>query len=60
MDNSQGQSFEFLFDQQMNQGNKLDGKNAWKPAAWTATIGALRDQLGISITKTNIMSRLKT
>ncbi|KAI5673430.1 hypothetical protein M9H77_13794 [Catharanthus roseus] len=31
-----------------------------KSAAWTTAVGALRDQLGISITKTSIMSRMKT
>ena len=48
------------FIDQMNQGNKLDGKCAWKTAAYTAVMNALFDKLNISVTKANIISRFKT
>ncbi|KAM7498009.1 hypothetical protein LguiA_022423 [Lonicera macranthoides] len=44
----------------MNQGNRLDGKFAWKAVSWTAAINALREGLNIYVTKGNIQSRLKT
>lgn len=48
------------FIDQMNQGNKLDGRCAWKPMAYTAVINALYEQLSISVTKGHIQSRFKT
>ncbi|KAM7470044.1 hypothetical protein LguiA_008227 [Lonicera macranthoides] len=48
------------FVDQMNQGNRLDGKFAWKAVSWTAAINALREGLNIYVTKGNIQSRLKT
>ncbi|KAM7502572.1 hypothetical protein LguiB_001476 [Lonicera macranthoides] len=48
------------FVDQMNQGNRLDGKFAWKAVPWTAAINALREGLNIYVTKGNIQSRLKT
>ena len=48
------------FVDQMNQGNRLDGKFAWKAMSWTAAINALREGLNIYVTKGNIQSRLKT
>ncbi|KAL3524788.1 hypothetical protein ACH5RR_013160 [Cinchona calisaya] len=48
------------FVDQMNQGNKLDGKCAWKPIAYTTVINTLQEQLNITVTKAHIQSRFKT
>ncbi|XP_047949129.1 uncharacterized protein LOC125194960 [Salvia hispanica] len=48
------------FIEQINQGNKLDGKSAWKSTAWTAAINALRVNLNVKVDKQNIQARLKT
>ncbi|KAL1564267.1 hypothetical protein AAHA92_06634 [Salvia divinorum] len=48
------------FMEQMNQGNKLDGKFAWKSTSWTAAINALMVNLNIKVDKHNIQARLKT
>ncbi|KAL3502921.1 hypothetical protein ACH5RR_037370 [Cinchona calisaya] len=39
------------FIDQMNQGNKLDGKCAWKPIAYIAVINTLQEKLNITVTK---------
>ncbi|KAL1569357.1 hypothetical protein AAHA92_00844 [Salvia divinorum] len=44
------------FIEQMNQGNKLDGKFAWKSTSWTAAINALMANLNIKVDKNNILS----
>lgn len=48
------------FIEQMNEGNKLDGKFAWKSKSWTAAINALMVNLNIKVDKNNIQGRLKT
>ncbi|KAL1536375.1 hypothetical protein AAHA92_29039 [Salvia divinorum] len=48
------------FTEQMNQGNKLDGKFAWKSISWTAAINTLLVILNIKVDKHNIQARLKT
>ena len=48
------------FIEQMNQGNKLDGKFARKSTSWTAAIHALMVNLNIKVDKNNIQARLKT
>ncbi|RAL45793.1 hypothetical protein DM860_009657 [Cuscuta australis] len=48
------------FIEQLNQGNKLDGKLAWKSTSWTAAINALQVKLNVKVDKHNIQARLKT
>ncbi|CAI9095138.1 OLC1v1031008C1 [Oldenlandia corymbosa var. corymbosa] len=46
--------------EELNKGNRLDGKCAWKPTSWTAAMNTLLRQLNVRIEKKHLTSRLKT
>ncbi|KAK6921510.1 Myb/SANT-like domain [Dillenia turbinata] len=45
---------------QLNLGNKLNGKFTWRAPAWEAAVRALEEEVDAVVTKTNVQSRLKT
>ncbi|KAL3518965.1 hypothetical protein ACH5RR_021554 [Cinchona calisaya] len=59
MDCQHGSNYGNLFIDQMNQGNKLDDKCAWKPIAYTIVIKTLQERFIITVTKAHIQSRFK-